>query len=168
MSQLDPLTIRVGVLAARLTDRRLRLATAESCTGGSLAAALTDWPGSSEWFEFGFIPYSNGAKQALLGVRAATLKAQGAVSRGVAEEMAEGALRVSGADLAVAVTGIAGPAGGTASKPVGTVWFAWAGPEGWPGAERRVFPGDRSAVRRQAVAVAIEGTILRLSHPPAA
>ena len=145
-------------------DRNLKIATAESCTGGSLAKALTDRPGSSAWFEFGFVTYGNNAKHALLGVREQTLKDHGAVSQQVAEEMATGAKRASGADLAVAITGIAGPAGGTADKPVGTVWLAWAGPEGQLGAERREFPGDRAAIRRQAVAAALDAAIARCRY----
>lgn len=168
MSDDDLIAARVTKLAALLEARGLKLTCAESCTGGWLAKCLTDRAGSSAWFEFGFVTYGNNAKQKLLGVRAATLDAHGAVSQQVAEAMATGARRVSGADLAVAITGIAGPAGGTAAKPVGTVWFAWAGPDGVLGAERRVFsgvgPGDRAAIRSQAVAAALDGTIARLHH----
>ena len=168
LSDDDLIGARVTKLAALLEARRLKLSCAESCTGGWLAKCLTDRPGSSAWFEFGFVTYGNNAKQKLLGVREATLAAHGAVSQQVAQEMASGARRVSGADLAVAITGIAGPAGGSEDKPVGTVWLAWAGPDGLLGAELRVFsgngPGDRSAIRSQAVAAALDGTIARLHH----
>ncbi|MDP1636219.1 MAG: CinA family protein [Gallionellaceae bacterium] len=162
MSTEDLLVARVAELAQLLEARQLRLSTAESCTGGWLAKTLTDRPGSSAWFEFGFVTYGNNAKLALLGVRDDTLAANGAVSQAVAEEMAKGARLVSGADLAVSITGIAGPTGGSADKPVGTVWLAWAGPDGLLGAELRLFPGDRAAIRRQAVAAALDGTIARV------
>jgi len=162
MSDDELLAARVAELAQLLEPRGLKLSTAESCTGGWLAKTLTDRPGSSAWFEFGFVTYGNNAKLVLLGVRAATLKAHGAVSQEVAEEMASGARRVSGADLAVAITGVAGPAGGSPDKPVGTVWLAWSGADGQLGAELREFPGDRLAVRRQAVVAALDGTIARL------
>lgn len=154
---------RVAELAQLLEPRGLRISTAESCTGGWLAKCLTDRPGSSAWFEFGFVTYGNNAKLALLGVSRETLAMNGAVSQAVAEEMARGARQVSGADLAVAITGVAGPAGGSADKPVGTVWLAWAGPGDLAGAELRNFPGDRAAVRSQAVAAALDGTIARLA-----
>jgi nicotinamide-nucleotide amidase len=135
----------------------LTVVTAESCTGGGIAAALTDVPGSSQWVEGGYVTYSNLAKQRALGVRAGTLDSCGAVSEEVVREMAAGALAASSADLAVAVSGIAGPDGGTPEKPVGTVWFAWATPAGTgTGAARRVFTGGRDSVRRQSVAFAIE------------
>ena len=164
MSDEKLLAVRVAELAGQLEARHLKLSCAESCTGGWLAKCLTDRPGSSTWFEFGFVTYADSAKQALLGVRAATLADHGAVSQQVAQEMANGARRVSGADLAVAISGIAGPGGGTADKPVGTVWLAWAGPDGLQGAELREFSGDRAAVRSQAVAAALDGTLARL--PP--
>ncbi len=162
MSDDDILAARVADLAALLEARHLKLATAESCTGGWLAKCLTDRPGSSAWFEFGLVTYGNNAKLKLLGVPEATLTANGAVSQQVAEAMAAGAREVSGADLAVAVTGIAGPTGGSEAKPVGTVWLAWAGPGDLMGAERREFPGDRAAIRSQAVGAALDGTIARL------
>ncbi len=158
------LSARVAELAALLEARQLTISTAESCTGGWLAKCLTDRPGSSAWFEFGFVTYGNNAKLQLLGVPAATLKANGAVSQQVAEAMASGARQASGADLAVAITGVAGPTGGTPDKPVGIVWLAWAGPEGLKGAEQREFPGDRAAIRSQAVAAALDGTIARIAH----
>ena len=162
MNDDNLLTARVAELAEVLAARGLKISTAESCTGGWLAKMLTDRAGSSAWFEFGFVTYGNNAKEKLLGVREATLKQHGAVSQQAAEEMATGARLASGADLAVAITGIAGPTGGSADKPVGTVWLAWSGADGQLGAERREFPGDRAAVRRQAVAAALDGTLARL------
>ena len=152
----------VSELAELLLARKTQLATAESCTGGWLAKCLTDQPGSSAWFEYGFVTYGNNAKLSLLGVRPATLEAHGAVSQDVAEQMASGARAASGAGIAVAITGIAGPAGGSADKAVGTVWLAWAGPGSLLGAELRNFPGDRTAIRSQAVAAALDGTLARL------
>jgi len=116
----------VRQLAARLGDRGWMLATAESCTGGMIAAACTDLAGSSDWFERGFVTYSNAAKTEMLGVPAAMIAEHGAVSETVARAMAEGAVRRSGAQVSIAVTGIAGPGGGSAEKPVGTVWFGWS------------------------------------------
>lgn len=153
----------VEQVARRLEDQGLRLATAESCTGGWLAKCLTDRPGSSAWFEYGFVTYGNNAKLALLGVSEASLRALGAVSEDVAEQMAVGARLASAAELAVAITGIAGPDGGTPEKPVGTVWIAWAGPGADLTAELCRFEGDRNAIRRQAVAAALEGTLARLN-----
>ncbi len=153
----------VATLAARLIALDARIATAESCTGGWLGKCLTDRPGSSAWFEYGFVTYGNAAKLALLGVGEGTLAAHGAVSEEVAEQMAIGARLASGAELAVAITGIAGPDGGTADKPVGTVWFAWTGPGPVLKAERRQFAGDRDAIRRQSVAAALAGCIGRLA-----
>lgn len=150
----------VARLGNRLQGSGKRLAVAESCTGGWVAKACTDLPGSSGWFLGGVVAYSNEAKSALLGVGDDTLAGDGAVSEAVVREMAAGALDRFAADVAIAVSGIAGPDGGAPGKPVGTVWFAWAfGREGQPvvRAERRVFAGDREAVRRQAVARALEG-----------
>lgn len=135
--------------------RGWHLATAESCTGGLIAGALTAIAGSSDVVECGFVTYSNAAKTALLGVDAALIAARGAVSEEVARAMAEGARVRAGVEAAVAVTGIAGPGGGSADKPVGTVWFGLAAPNGTR-ALRRVFPGDRTAVRRATVAQALE------------
>jgi nicotinamide-nucleotide amidase len=153
---------RILVLAteigARLAARRWMLATAESCTGGWIAEAVTAVAGSSAWFERGFVTYSNLSKQELLGVSAATLEQHGAVSIETAREMARGALAGSRADLALSVTGIAGPGGGSASRPVGTVCFGWASREG-DRVDRRIFPGDRESVRRQSVMHALEGAI---------
>lgn len=137
------------------TDRGKIIATAESCTGGMIGAALTDIPGSSAVFDRGFIAYSYEAKAELLGVPKALIEQRGAVSREVAKAMAEGALGHSRADIAVAVTGIAGPAGGTPDKPVGLVWFGLATHDGVR-AERRVFSGTRDEVRRKSVETALE------------
>ena len=134
----------------------LRLALAESCTGGWIAKAVTDIAGSSAWFDRGFVTYSNAAKQDELGVAAETLAEFGAVSEPVVRQMAEGALRRSTAEVAVAVSGIAGPGGGSADKPVGTVCFAWSARGGETVVETVRFPGDREAVRRQTVAHALE------------
>jgi nicotinamide-nucleotide amidase len=150
-AELRTLAARVG---ASLADAELRLVTAESCTGGWIAKALTDVPGSSAWFLGGVVAYSNVLKQALLGVRPSTLASHGAVSEATAREMAVGALETLGGQIALAVTGIAGPDGGQPGKPVGTVWFAWA----WRHDDEidtrvacEVFSGDRDAVRRQTV-----------------
>ncbi|MGB5208959.1 MAG: nicotinamide-nucleotide amidohydrolase family protein [Gammaproteobacteria bacterium] len=149
-------------LASHLRSSGRSVASAESCTGGWIAKVLTDLPGSSEWFGYGIVSYSNAAKQELLGVPAATLIEHGAVSEPVVMAMAEGLLRRSDADLAVAVSGVAGPAGGSADKPVGLVWFAWAvmGENGlMVKAGKRQFDGDRDAVRRQSVATALQGLL---------
>ena len=151
----------LGKLAKRLLDvcrvRDIKLATAESCTGGWIAKALTDLSGSSAWFDGGVVSYSNEAKASLLGVRRDTLERHGAVSEETALEMVSGVLDRFGAGVAVAVTGIAGPTGGTPDKPVGTVWIGWKR----QGAEARArlfhFDGDREAVRRQTVAAALSG-----------
>ena len=138
------------------------MATAESCTGGWIAKCCTDLAGSSTWFDSGVVSYSNHAKRKLLGVEAGVLVRDGAVSRSVALQMAAGARHRSGADVALAVTGIAGPDGGSPDKPVGTVWFAWAGDALPAEAELHRFDGDRDAVRRQAVAHALRGMLRRL------
>lgn len=133
------------------------IATAESCTGGAIARALTEVGGSSAWFERGFVTYSDQAKIDLLGVGADTLAAAGAVSEAVAAQMADGALTHSRAQIALAVTGIAGPGGATPGKPVGTVCFGWAAIDAAPVTETRQFPGDRAAVRRAAALHALRG-----------
>ena len=153
--------ILVEQLAIRLRERGWMMATAESCTGGLIAGACTDLSGSSEWFERGMVSYSNAAKTALLGVPADLIKTQGAVSEAVARAMASGALTHSDALCAVAVTGIAGPTGGSAEKPVGTVWFAWATPTGLF-SERQQFSGDRASVREATVIHALAGLVSRL------
>jgi nicotinamide-nucleotide amidase len=151
-------------LGARLKKRRLKLVTAESCTGGWIAQAATAVAGSSEWFDRGFVTYSNEAKKELLGVRSATLARHGAVSEETAKEMAAGALARSRAQVAIAVTGIAGPSGGTREKPVGTVCFAWAGRRRTPESSVRRFSGDRKGIRRRSVAFALRGLLERLEE----
>jgi nicotinamide-nucleotide amidase len=143
----------------RLRQNRLTVCTAESCTGGWISKMITDIPGCSDWFECGLAAYSYEAKQALLGVRQETLTAHGAVSRETVLEMVSGALIASGASLAVAVTGIAGPTGGTPEKPVGVVWVGWKRRGRYPIAETFHFDGDREAVRRQTVAAALTGLL---------
>jgi nicotinamide-nucleotide amidase len=152
-------------LAAQLSRRNQLLATAESCTGGWLAKVCTDRAGSSGWFERGFVTYSNAAKRELLGVQAETLARHGAVSRETVLEMVAGVLAHSHAHWALAISGIAGPGGGSAEKPVGTVWFAWGGPGGWQLAREARFEGNRDAVREQAVATALQVLLQRLSEP---
>jgi nicotinamide-nucleotide amidase len=137
------------------------MATAESCTGGLIAGACTDLSGSSAWFERGFVTYSNAAKTGMLGVDAALIDTHGAVSEPVARAMAEGALRRSLAQVSVAVTGVAGPTGGSVDKPVGTVWFGWC-VNGATTSERQRFDGDRAAVRQATVAHALAGLLARL------
>jgi nicotinamide-nucleotide amidase len=146
--------VEAEALLALCRSRRVMLATAESCTGGLIAAALTAIAGSSDVVERGFVTYSNEAKTELLGVPATLIAAVGAVSAEVAEKMAEGALSRSRADIAVAVTGVAGPGGGSEAKPVGLVWFGLAQRNVKPRASSVVFPGDRSAVRAATVAEA--------------
>lgn len=154
-------------LAARVSEACVRrgvdIATAESCTGGGAAEAITRIAGSSAWFDRGFVTYSYDAKEELLGVSRKTLDAYGAVSEPVVREMAAGALKHSKARVSVAITGIAGPAGAVPGKPVGLVWFAWAARDGEIQSREFHFKGDRLQVRRQAVAVAIQGLIDLLS-----
>lgn len=142
-------------LAELLQHRRWMMATAESCTGGLIAGACTDLSGSSAWFERGFVTYSNAAKAELLGIDAALIEAHGAVSEPVARAMAEGAIARSQAQAAVAVTGVAGPTGGSPDKPVGTVWFGWS-VDGRVRTERRRFDGDRATVRAATVQYALQ------------
>ena len=151
--RLDKLALELG---RRFQAARLMLATAESCTGGWVCKVITDIAGSSAWFDRGFVTYSNGAKQDMLGVSAELIAAQGAVSQEVALAMARGALAHSEADVAVAVTGIAGPGGGTDDKPVGTVCFAWIRGGRTPVTQRVQFAGNREEVRHQAVRIALE------------
>lgn len=168
---VDPARLLHAARAAGLT-----VATAESCTGGMVAAALTDIAGASDVFERGFVTYSNEAKAELLGVDPALTGpgGPGAVSEPVARAMAAGALRRSRADIAVSVTGIAGPGGGSAGKPVGLVHFGWSARDGAGGAVRRIFPGDRAAIRTAAtqhalalLAQAVEGAVGRAAEDPA-
>jgi len=137
-------------ISSRLLTRGWMLATAESCTGGLIAAACTDLAGSSQWFERGFVSYSNAAKAQCLGVPAGLIEEQGAVSEAVARAMAQGAVQHSAAQVAVAVTGVAGPTGGSPGKPVGTVWFGWQ-VAGSTHSELRHFAGDRATVRAATV-----------------
>lgn len=156
----DPELLELAVaIGARLQAEHLSLVTAESCTGGWIAKMVTDVPGCSAWFECGIAAYSYEAKQGLLGVRPDTLLEHGAVSRETVLEMVSGALTHAGATVSVAVTGIAGPSGGTEDKPVGTVWLAWKRRGGYPRAELHHFEGDREAIRRQTVAVALRGIL---------
>jgi nicotinamide-nucleotide amidase len=151
----DSLNAACERLAQRLLQRGWMLATAESCTGGLIAGACTDLSGSSQWFERGFVTYSNAAKTEMLGVPEALIAQHGAVSEPVARAMAEGALQQSRAQVALAVTGVAGPTGGSADKPVGTVWFAWATPAGMH-SELVRWPGDRAQVRQATVNHALQ------------
>jgi nicotinamide-nucleotide amidase len=153
----EALRILAEHVGERLRQGRDHLVTAESCTGGWIAKCVTDIAGSSDWFDCGMAAYSYEAKQALLGVRPQTLETHGAVSRETVIEMVSGALVNSGASVAVAVTGIAGPGGGSPDKPVGTVWIGWKRRGGYARAEAFVFDGDREAVRRQTVAAALQG-----------
>jgi nicotinamide-nucleotide amidase len=159
--ELFDLSERVG---RKLRASGQRLATAESCTAGWVAKALTDIAGSSQWFECGFVTYSNAAKIRDVGVSPRTLADHGAVSEATVREMAQGALRASGADIAVAITGIAGPDGGTPAKPVGTVWFgvaSWQGGALSLACEAHLFAGDRELIRRRSVERALQ-LVLRL------
>lgn len=155
----DPIFGIAEKVGRRLLEHGLTAVTAESCTGGWIGQAITAVPGSSAWFDRGFVTYTNGAKQDMLGVTDDTLARHGAVSGETVREMVAGALSRSRGDVAVAVSGIAGPSGGTPAKPVGTVWLAWGlkGHEAY--AECHVFAGDREAVRRQAVMRALEGLL---------
>lgn len=144
-------------LAETLTRRKWRLVTAESCTGGWIAKCCTDLPGSSTWYEGGVVSYSNALKMRLLGVQPTTLARDGAVSEAAAREMAQGALARLGGEVAVAVTGIAGPGGGSPDKTVGMVWLAWAGPGLRLDSRCMHFPGDREAVRAATVGAALTG-----------
>ncbi len=153
----------VQKLAANLLSKGWTMVTAESCTGGWIAKCCTDLAGSSAWFDRGYVTYSNRAKQEMLGVGAAVLEMEGAVSKAIAIAMAEGARRRAGVNAALSVSGIAGPDGGTADKPVGTVWFSWS-LEGQPAdSEVMQFAGDRDAVRRQTVVHALSGLQNRLA-----
>ena len=155
----DTLTTLATLVGAKLKAKGLLLATAESCTGGWVAQAATAIAGSSEWFERGFVTYSNAAKQEMLGVTPATLATHGAVSEQTAREMAAGALLHSRAQLSLAITGVAGPTGGSVEKPVGMVCFAWAGPGATEKSVTKHFNGDRDSVRRQSVIFALQGVL---------
>ena len=155
---MQALAKRVG---ERLKAARAKLVTAESCTGGWAAQVVTSVAGSSAWFERGFVTYSNDAKRELLGVREDTLRTHGAVSEETAREMAQGALSRGKGTVALAVTGVAGPGGGSPAKPVGTVCFAWASARSVR-SETQQFAGDRESVRRQSVVRALEGVLQQL------
>lgn len=162
---LEALAARVG---EALAARGVALATAESCTGGLAASVVTAIPGSSRWFDRGFVAYSNEAKVDMLGVDAATLAAHGAVSEAAVEEMAAGALARGRAGVSLAISGVAGPGGGSEAKPVGTVCLAWARRDGVRRSRRVALAGDRRGVRHAAVALALEGVLELLSAPPLA
>lgn len=146
-------------LGQRLAERGWRVATAESCTGGGIAAAITAISGSSNWFEYGIVSYANQAKQRLLQVNVQTLDQEGAVSEAVVAQMLKGVLLLSGAELAVAVSGIAGPTGGSPDKPVGTVWFAWGAASSELRTQLCHFAGDRQSVQQQSVAQGLRGLL---------
>lgn len=162
----DELQALSRALGNELLARQWRVATAESCTGGGIAAAITMTPGSSSWFEYGFVSYANSAKQALLGVKPSTLAEQGAVSEAVVLEMVSGALSVAETDVAVAVSGIAGPGGGSEEKPVGTVWLAWGLASGERATALHHFSGDRLVIQAQAVHCALAGLLKLLQKKP--
>ncbi|PMR70562.1 CinA family protein [Halomonas heilongjiangensis] len=162
LANLD-LTLLAERLGRACRERGVTVTAAESCTGGGVASAITAVPGSSDWFETGYVTYANGAKTRLLGVPEAVLAERGAVSREVVEAMVAGACRDSGAGLGVAISGVAGPGGGSPEKPVGMVWLAWGDGEHQQAACRH-FPGDRRAVREQAVREALVGLIRYLER----
>jgi nicotinamide-nucleotide amidase len=164
--KVKPMTTKLLALANLLQQKNLLLATAESCTGGGLGYHLTSIPGSSLWYERGFITYSNDAKIELLSVKANTLNIHGAVSAAVAREMAEGALQHSKADLTIAITGIAGPDGGSKDKPVGTVWVAFAGKNIDTKTSVNIYSGDREAVRSGVIQYVIEQLLLVVTAMP--
>ena len=160
MAETESIATLSEALVSELIQSGSWLSVAESCTGGWIAKALTDIGGSSQCFGYGIVSYSNGAKESMLGVNPQTLSEQGAVSEDVVREMAEGVLNLSGADYAVAVSGIAGPDGGTEEKPVGMVWFAWAVRNQKKTsiyAEKHLIKGDREAVRTRTVILAMQG-----------
>lgn len=166
MADHDGIRTLAEALVSELGATGKAVATAESCTGGWIAKAITDVPGSSAVFAYGIVAYSNGAKESMLGVQNRTLEEDGAVSEAAVKEMAAGALRLSGADIAVAVSGVAGPDGGTQDKPVGTVWFAWAvrgAAEETLVTDCRQFAGDRERVRELTVTHAIQGVLDELT-----
>lgn len=165
MNELDQELFELSkAVGQALLHSEMQLATAESCTGGAIAAAITDVAGSSAWFGAGFVTYSNEMKQQMLGIRASTLEEHGAVSEAVVEEMADGALLNSVSHISVAVSGVAGPDGGSDDKPVGTVWIAWAVRGRQTCSELFAFTGDRQCVRRSTVIAALRGVQRRLRN----
>ncbi len=158
---MNPLAQRLGLL---LSQHEMMLTTAESCTGGGVAQAITDIAGSSRWFERGFVTYTNTAKIEMLGVSPDTLMQYGAVSEATVREMVAGALAHSHAQIALAVSGIAGPSGGTPDKPVGTVWFAWGIADESVFTQRHQLQGDRTTIREQSVNIALNGVIALLQQ----
>ena len=167
MADHDSIRKLAEALVAELDAAGKALATAESCTGGWITKAITDVPGSSAVFGYGITSYANSAKETLLGVKHETLREHGSVSAAVVEEMAKGALRLSGADLSVAVSGVAGPQGGSDEKPVGFVWFAWAvrdGSDALVDTSQEQFTGDRELIREAAVAYALQGVRERIER----
>jgi nicotinamide-nucleotide amidase len=150
--------LRAQQVGVALKEHGMTLVTAESCTGGGIAQAVTMISGSSEWFDRGFVTYSNTSKEEMLGVAPHTLEEHGAVSEQTVREMVDGALQYSRAQVAVAVSGVAGPTGGTPEKPVGTVWFAWATNDGVQAACHQL-PGDRDAIRSKSVQIALQGVL---------
>lgn len=165
----QPMRDLMAAVAAELVANDMRLVTAESCTGGMVAAEITAYPGCSDWFEGGFVTYRLSAKEQMIGVKRKTLETFGAVSEPTAREMAEGALAASDAQISVSVTGVAGPDGGNLLTPVGTVWFGWAVRNPDPiclQTSRYEFSGSREEVRVQAVRIALEGVRTALAGPP--
>ena len=160
----DALVTLATLAGTRLKARGLKLVTAESCTGGWVAEAVTMVPGSSEWFERGFVTYTYISKREMLGVKEATLDKHGAVSEEAVRQMVDGALARSHAQVAVAVSGVAGPSGGTPDKPVGFVCFAWGMKDDKPRSETKRFPGGREAVRKQSVEHALKGVLALLAR----
>lgn len=150
------------LLGEKLLARNWRVATAESCTGGGIAAAITAISGSSAWFEYGVVSYANQAKEKLLHVNPQALLQEGAVSQAVVEQMVAGVLALSGAEIAVAVSGVAGPSGGSVEKPVGTIWFAWGLATGEIISQCFYFSGDRAAIQQQSVAQGLSGLLAHL------
>ena len=159
MSDENDLTRLSEQVGKRLKQLKIMLVTAESCTGGWVAQEITAIPGSSHWFDRGFVTYTNLSKQEMLGVSPETLEDHGAVSEQTVHEMAEGALQSSQAGVSVAISGIAGPGGGSEEKPVGTVWIAWAANNRVTRCKRELFTGDREQIRRQAVISALQGLL---------
>ncbi len=165
MADHDAIFSLATSLVADLTASGKAVATAESCSGGWIAKAITDVPGSSAVFGYGVVSYANGAKESILGVSNQTLESTGSVSAATVEEMAQGVLHLSGADLSVAVSGVAGPGGGTDEKPVGSVWFAWAVRDGHSAlvdTELQQFSGDRELIRELTVVHALRGLLERI------